>query len=102
MRSVGAAETADWRQVALSADDPESLLVAWLDALLNLHATTGLLFRRYNVVAWEPTFIEATVMGDTPERPSAPRIRAVTHHELEVVQTAGSWQARVFFDVFEA
>ncbi len=101
MSNINAAadEDAEWRQITLSADDPESLLVDWLSELLYLFETTGLIYRRYNVVAWEPTFIEATVTGDAPEQPPAMHIKAVTYHQIDVSQTAENWQARIFFDI---
>lgn len=97
--SAAADEDADWRQVTLSAEDPEGLLVEWLSELLHLYQTTGLIFHRYNVMTWEPTFIEATVTGDKPEQPAARRIHAVTTHQLDVSQTLDNWEARIFFDV---
>lgn len=97
--SVAADEDAQWRQISLSADDPESLLVDWLSELLYLFETTGLIFHRYNVMTWEPTFIEATVTGDKPEQPPAMHIKAVTYHQIDVSQTAENWQARIFFDI---
>lgn len=92
-------ETSEWRQITLSANDQESLLVDWLSELLYLYETTGLIFHRYNIVTWEPTFIEATVTGDNPDQPPAMHIKAVTYHQLEVVQTVDNWQARIFFDI---
>ena len=97
--SVAATETAEWHQIALSASDPESLLVDWLNELLYLYETTGLVYHRYRVNTWERTFIEATVTGHKPDQPAAMHIKAVTYHQLEVAQTAENWQAQVYFDI---
>lgn len=96
---VDVLETSEWRQITISANDQESLLVDWLSELLYLYETTGLIFHRYNMVTWEPTFIEATVTGDKPGQPPAMHIKAVTYHQLDVAQTADDWQARIFFDI---
>ena len=97
--SVAATEDSEWHQVVLSADDQESLLVDWLSELLYLYETTGLVFHRYHITTWEPTFIEATVTGDKPDQPAAMHIKAITYHQLEVAQTPDNWQARIFFDI---
>jgi len=92
-------ETSEWREITLSASDPESLLVDWLSELLYLYEMTGLIFLRYKVATWEPTFLEATVAGDKPDQRPAMHIKAVTYHQLEVTQTPDNWRARVFFDI---
>lgn len=97
--SAAADDDAEWRQMTLSAGDPESLLVDWLSELLYLFETTGLIYHRYNVTTWKPTFLEATVTGVKPEQPPAMHIKAVTYHQLEVIQTPTGWQARIFFDI---
>lgn len=97
--SIAATDTAEWHPITLSASDPGSLLVDWLSELLYLYETTGLIYHRYHVNAWERTFIEATVTGHKPEQSAAMHIKAVTYHQLEVVQTPTNWQARIFFDI---
>lgn len=97
--AVTPTKPSEWRQIALSADDQESLLVDWLSELLYLYESTGLILSRYNISTWESTFIEATVAGVKPDRPPALHIKAVTSHQLEVIQTADDWQARIFFDI---
>lgn len=97
--SAAATETAEWREITLSAADQESLLVDWLSELLYLHETTGLIFHRYNIINWEPTVMEATVTGIVPEQTPAMHIKAATYHQLEVAQTTDHWQARIFFDI---
>jgi len=96
---VAATDEAEWHQITLSANDPESLLVDWLSELLYLYETTGLVYHRYHINIWERTFIEATVTGHKPDQRPAMHIKAVTYHQLEVAQTPDNWQAQIFFDI---
>ncbi|MCA9956019.1 MAG: archease [Anaerolineales bacterium] len=95
---IPSTKTTEWQQITLSANDPESLLVAWLDELLDLYHKTGLIYHRYSLVTWEPTFLEATVTGDKPAKPPTRQIRAATYRQLELTQTPTNWQARILFD----
>lgn len=98
-KPVAETETAPWRQITLSANDQESLLVDWLSELLYLYETTGLVFNQYHINSWQPTVMEATVTGTKSARRPAMHIKAVTYHQLEVIQTPDNWQARIFFDI---
>ena len=97
--AVTASNAIKRHQITLSANDPESLLVDWLSELLYLYETTGLIFHRYHINSWEPTIIDATVSGNKPDQRPVMHIKAVTYHQLQVVQMPDKWQARVFFDI---
>ena len=92
-------EEEEWRQITLSAQDQESLLIDWLSELLYLYETTGEVYDQFHVKIWEPTFLEATVTGRRRTERPAMHIKAVTYHQLEVVETTKEWQARIFFDI---
>lgn len=96
---AGAASTINRHSVSLTAVDAESLLVDWLNELLYLHETTGDVFTRYELAAWSPTRLEATVSGGPPAQRPRLHIKAVTYHQLHVAQTAVGWTADVFFDI---
>ncbi|MBE9535011.1 MAG: archease, partial [Proteobacteria bacterium] len=89
------------RQFRLQEDDIETLLVSWLQELLYLLDTEDLLFGRFQVNL-KDLALEATAWGEIfdPEiHTMKTEIKAVTYHQLEVVEDAQGWQAQVIFDI---
>lgn len=94
------------RDVKLNAPDLESLLVQWLEELLYLFETEGLLFCRTAVQLQDLSrgdlFLEAELRGepyDATRHPLETAIKAVTYHALEISHLGEDWQARVIFDI---
>jgi len=90
------------RTVTASGADPTALTVAFLTALLNLHADDGFLVRRLEVgaVGDPPTSLLAQAWGEPfdPARHSAKvEVKAVTFHQLEIDVNRGT--ARVILDI---
>lgn len=75
------------RELAVTAGDPESLLVAWLDELLFAFEIDGLVFRRFDVALPTPTTLTATAHGE-PFDPDRHRggvvVKAATYHQIGV------------------
>jgi SHS2 domain-containing protein len=75
------------RALAVEAGDPESLLVAWLDELLFVFETEGLVGSRFEVALPTPTTLTATVHGE-PFDPHRHRggvvVKAATYHQVAV------------------
>jgi SHS2 domain-containing protein len=89
------------RQLRLQEDDIETLLVSWLQELLYLLDTEDLLFGRFQVNL-KGLALEATAWGEVfdPEiHTMKTEIKAVTYHQLEVVEDDQGWQAQVIFDI---
>jgi SHS2 domain-containing protein len=89
------------RQFRLQEDDMETLLVSWLQELLYLLDTEGLIFGRFQVNLKDFS-LEATAWGEVfdPEiHTMKTEIKAVTYHQLEVVEDDQGWQAQVIFDI---
>lgn len=89
-------------EVTVSAPDREALLVAWLNELLYLLDTRGLLPRRCRILQMNETSLTAEVAGETvdPHRHSVRRmVKAATYHGLHLTQTDGQWEARVILDL---
>jgi SHS2 domain-containing protein len=86
-------------EVDVSAVDVESLLVDWLNEVLYLHEVTGVVPQAVAVHAITPRSIQATISGHAAREPSELQIKAVTYHQLLVVQENGEWKAEVFFDI---
>jgi SHS2 domain-containing protein len=79
-----------------------ALLVEWLQELVYLADTAGLVPERITGMALEAgpgeePSLEATVEG--PVGVARPLVKAVTYHRVELRESNGSWRARATFDV---
>ncbi|HZS00784.1 MAG TPA: archease [Chloroflexota bacterium] len=75
------------RAVTVAASDPESLLVAWLDELLFVFETEGLVFARFEVALPTPTTLTATAHGepfDPARHHGGVVVKAATYHQIAV------------------
>ena len=89
------------RQFRLQEADIETLLVSWLQELLYLLDTADLIFGRFQVNL-KDLALEATAWGEVsdPENHTMKtEIKAVTYHQLEVVEDDQGWKAQVIFDI---
>lgn len=86
------------RQVELDAFDGESLLVNWLGELAYWAEAELLVFRQFELVEVTPTHLQATVRGGHVHHLQK-HIKAVTYHNLEIVQTDTGLEATIVFDV---
>jgi SHS2 domain-containing protein len=89
------------RRFKLQEDDIEILLVSWLQELLYLLDTEGLIFGRFQVKLQDSS-LEAAAWGDVfdPDvHEMRTEIKAITYHQLEVVKSEDGWQAQVIFDI---
>ncbi|MDE2993802.1 MAG: archease [Chloroflexota bacterium] len=90
------------RSVEVAAPDRESLLVAWLSEVLWLIEAEDLLFARFTIESLSDTGLAATAYGEPadPQRhPYRGVIKAVTYHQLQLRQQAGTWSTNIIFDV---
>lgn len=86
------------RHVALQADDAETLLVDWLSELAYLAEMELLIFPSIQLHNVTPTSVTATLHGGrVPELQK--HIKAVTYHNLEIVETEDGLEVTVVFDV---
>jgi SHS2 domain-containing protein len=84
--------------VRLEAIDAESLLVEWLSELTYWAETEMLVFHKFDLLSVSPTHIEAIIHGSRVAQLEK-HIKAVTYHNLEIIQTDGGLTATVVFDV---
>ena len=82
--------------VELEAGDEAALLAAWLDELVYLAETEGLLAESADVEL-EGTRLRARVRGRRGE--ARPLVKAVTLHRLRLGPENGVWRGRVVLDV---
>jgi SHS2 domain-containing protein len=90
------------RTVRLEGDDPEALLVSWLNEVIYL--VTGRVFfpsvvRRVAISAGAITAEIGGIEGGPRFPPLAREVKAATFHGLEIVEKSGTWRATILFDV---
>ena len=83
-------------EVELEAPDPAALLARWLEELVFLAETEGLVPEEAELVLCN-TSLRGTVRGRSGE--PRPLVKAVTYHGLALVHDGGRWRARVVLDV---
>ncbi len=86
------------KSVELEAIDAESLLVEWLSELAYWAETAMLVFHKFDLHSVSPTHVKATIHGSRVAKLEN-HIKAVTYHNLEIVQTDEGLTATVVFDV---
>jgi SHS2 domain-containing protein len=85
-------------RVKVKAEDPEGLMVNWLNELIYLEDSKKYLFRDFEIESLEATRLEATIGGEKIDlaRHSLSRpIKAATFNQLAVSDQS----ARIIFDV---
>jgi SHS2 domain-containing protein len=86
------------RYVELDAFDAESLLVEWLSELAYWAETEGLVFREFHLSDVRPDHLKAVARGGRAQKLHK-HIKAVTYHNLEIIQMDGGLETTVVFDV---
>jgi SHS2 domain-containing protein len=86
------------KSIILDADDAEGLLVEWLSELAFWAESEMLVFSQFDLQEVSPTHVKAAVAGRQVTRLER-HIKAVTYHNLEIVETESGLTATVVFDV---
>ncbi len=106
-------DTTEERVVEVTGEDYESLLVNWLSEVLYLFDSEEFVVGRFHVdiIAAaktntrsqdEPARLRARLAGEKREparHPWSLIVKAVTYHEIEVIERNGRWESRVFLDI---
>ena len=85
----------------VSGTDPIWLLFDWISELHAAFELRRMLFRSFDVTI-DATGLKATAHGERydPARHSlAHEIKAITQHELSIVETAAGWNATLIVDI---
>ena len=86
------------RTLTLDAFDSETLLVDWLTELAYFAEMEQLIFPTITLSNITPTHLEANIQGGIiPEL--AKHIKAVTYHNLEIIETDDGLETTIVFDV---
>jgi SHS2 domain-containing protein len=90
------------RTVAQEGEEPEELLVAWLEEIIFAFEVEGFLTARAVVDDLGPGSVSGRLVGSVPP-PGTARlghsVKAVTYHDLEIRAADGLLEARVVLDV---
>ncbi len=86
------------RNLNLQAFDREDLLVEWLSELLYWAESEYLVFRQFDMHTISDTTLNATVTGGKVTQIDKD-IKAVTYHNLAIVETAVGLETTIVFDV---
>ena len=86
------------RHISVSAFDAESLLVAWLSELAFLAESEGTVFHTFSISSLSETELTSVVIGKKAEHFKR-TIKAVTYHNLAIIQTDQGLETTVVFDV---
>ena len=90
------------RTIAVEAPDFEALTVDFLEAVLSAIQTDRFAVAEVKVTGVTQTSAAAELRGaelDPHRHEILTEIKAVTYHELEVVERGGQWTARVILDL---
>ena len=85
-------------QIELEAYDAESLMVDWLTELAYWAEAEGNVGVEFVVTAVSATHLSATIRGGAADELQK-HIKAVTFHNLEIVETENGLEVTIVFDV---
>lgn len=103
-------QTKEEKEILVEGQDLEQLMVNWLEELLYLFETKGLLFNELGILGINNNRLKALGQGEPfdPKRHTINTvIKAATYHQLKVAEAetcseqseSKGWQARIIFDL---
>jgi riboflavin kinase/FMN adenylyltransferase len=98
MADLNGLAATNWCELRLESWDAESLLVDWLNEMLFLTETEGLLFVDFQIESLTNTELVARAGGVTAPVTKA-HIKAATFHDLELVEGPDGWSTVLTLDV---
>jgi SHS2 domain-containing protein len=90
------------RQIELSAEDVEVLLVEWLNELIYISDVEHIIFKRVEINELSSTQLRAICFGEKikPGQHKLKReIKAATYHMLRLNKENGSYKVQIIFDI---
>jgi SHS2 domain-containing protein len=90
-----------YRDIELTAQDQESLLVEWLNELIYLFDVENIIFKRFDIIELNNTQLKARGYGekvDNSKHKLKTGVKAATYHMLKVDKGEGC-QVQVLFDI---
>ena len=89
-------------QFSARAGDYESLLVSFLNEVLYLVDSRRLALATFEIIRLSETHVNCIAKGeprDIKKHPPKLVVKAVTYHQLKIVQSGEEWIAEVYVDV---
>lgn len=90
------------REIELSAEEVEVLLVEWLNELIYISEVEHIIFKRFEINEFSNTRLKATCFGEKikPGQHRLKReIKAATYHMLKLNKEDGSYKVSIIFDI---
>jgi SHS2 domain-containing protein len=90
------------RKILLEAKTDEELLITWLNELVYLFDTEGVLFKIFEVLSIHDHHLEALAQGEIymeGRHPIKTAVKAATYHQLKIEHHQGVWTTQVIFDL---
>ena len=85
------------REIVVEADDSAALLAAWIEELVFIAESDGVVPGRVHLEAVDERGVRARVEGRRTDPPHL--VKAVTYHRLSMEPADGGWRATVVLDV---
>ena len=90
------------REIKLSAEDVEVLLIEWLNELIYISEVEHIIFKKFEIDELSNTNLKATFFGEKikPGQHRLKReIKAATYHMLRINKENGSYKVQIIFDI---
>ena len=90
------------RELKVSSEDRDSLLVNWLNELIYVFDAEHVLFCRFDIKTLSENMLQATCYGesfDPMKHKIKIGVKAATYHMLTLEENTGGYKARVIFDI---
>ena len=89
-------------KVKLEAENPEELLILWLDELIYNFYTKQIIFCDFNIKSISDTKVEAEVSGrhiGNKKSRLKTEVKAATYHGLKIEEKKKRYEVQIIFDV---
>lgn len=89
------------RDIKLTANDRESLLVDWLNELVYYFDTEGILFKRFDIIELNNSHLKARGYGEkanSAKHELKTGVKGATYHMLKIEKNKG-YRVQVLFDI---
>lgn len=90
------------REIEVQAEDQESLVVIWLNELLYLLDTEGIVFKRFEITWLDENSLKAKAYGeplDAGRHNIRGGVKAATYYMLRVAKDNDGYSVQVIFDI---
>jgi SHS2 domain-containing protein len=90
------------REIEMSAEDAEVLLIEWLNELIYISEVEHIIFKKFEINELSNTQLKAMCFGEKikPGQHRLKReIKAATYHMLQLNKKDGSYKVQIIFDI---